>query len=252
MEDLCGALAFDDAGSGVNFKENEDASKRARVVAPSPPALQKAPNVASVSKAIGVTHSLHLHVLHAVVHLRALLRVGAAACGCSGDLVRMHANGTLRHDHAQSTGQLGSQGPRCKRCTKAGVSSPSEDRTSDPGVTEPYRRTAGGVRGPVVGFGPGRRFGSLSEAEQGKGSVTLSVRLVVLDSLTPAHGEGIRQQLCWRKVWDQVVRGSGRDRERHEKNLLRHAKARLSLRSAIRSETRPVRRLGTVDPVALR
>ena len=51
-----GPLASDDdAGTAVNFKENEDASKRARVdVPPAPPrAPRAAPSVATLSQAIG-------------------------------------------------------------------------------------------------------------------------------------------------------------------------------------------------------
>ena len=54
MEDPFRALApDDDPRNEVNLKEHEDASERARVVAPPLPASQPVPNVASRSKAIG-------------------------------------------------------------------------------------------------------------------------------------------------------------------------------------------------------
>ena len=96
--------------------------------------------------------------------------------------------------------EVSSQGrcPRWKSGTKGGVSRPSEDKDSDPKGTGTYLRTAGGVRGPVVGSSPGRR--GATKATQG--AVTPSVHLGVPKSLavTPGRGFGLRQRLGWKKV----------------------------------------------------
>ena len=88
--------------------------------------------------------------------------------------------------------------PRGRSCTKGVVSRPSEDKDPDPKGTGTYLRTAGGVRGPVVGSSPGRRDG----AQKALGAVTPSVHLGVPKSLaaTPGRGKGLRQQLGWKKV----------------------------------------------------
>ena len=116
-----------------------------------------------------------------------LLPAGGAADACC-DAGCMHV----------APRQSGSQVPRRWSCSKAKVSSPSEDKVSDPEGTETYLRTAGGVRGPVVGSSPGRREGT----RKALGAVTPSVHLGVPVSLsvTPGRGEGIRQQLGWKKV----------------------------------------------------
>ena len=94
------------------------------------------------------------------------------------------------------------QSPRCRSSSKGKVSRPSEDKDSDPKGTGTYLRTAGGVRGPVVGSSPGRRTRSQPVVGKAQGAVTPSVHLGVPDSLsvTPGRGEGIRQQLGWKKV----------------------------------------------------
>ena len=55
MEDPYGPLPSDDDGAGVNFVENEDSSKRARVdlVPPPVPPAPHATTIAMVNKAIG-------------------------------------------------------------------------------------------------------------------------------------------------------------------------------------------------------
>ena len=71
-------------------------------------------------------------------------------------------------------------------------------RTPIPKGTETYLRTAGGVRGPVVGSSPERRTNVVHKL----GAVTPSVHLGVPKSLavTPGRGVGLRQQLGWKKV----------------------------------------------------
>ena len=88
--------------------------------------------------------------------------------------------------------------PRDRSCTKGGVSRPSEDKDPDPKGTGTYLRTAGGVRGPVVGSSPERR----TRTQKALGAVTPSVHLGVPKSLafTPGRGKGLRQQLGWKKV----------------------------------------------------
>ena len=74
----------------------------------------------------------------------------------------------------------------------------SDDNVAAPRGTGPYHRNAGVVRGPVVGSSPGRR----TAARQAQGAVTPAVHLgvPVSPSVTPGRGEGIRQQLGWKKV----------------------------------------------------
>ena len=121
----------------------------------------------------------------AAVRSRTYAEVAAIACGDKGAV------------HAMPQSAC-SQGPRGTRGTKGGVSSPSEDKGSDPKGTGTYLRTAGGVRGPVVGSSPGRRSGT-SKALR---AVTPSVHLGVPESLavTPGRGKRLRQQLGWKKV----------------------------------------------------
>ena len=115
---------------------------------------------------------------------RSYAEVAAAACV---DVAGVH-----------DTVECSRQAPRWTRGTKGGVSRPSEDKSSDPQGTGTYLRTAGQVRGPVVGSSPGRRAGT----SKALGAVTPSVHLGVPRSLavTPGHGLGPRQQLGWKKV----------------------------------------------------
>ena len=83
-----------------------------------------------------------------------------------------------------------SQGPRCKSCTKGGVSE------------RPW--AAGCVRGPVVGSSPGRR----TEVVHKRGAVTPSVHLGVPKSLavTPGRGKGLRATTWLEEgVWDRTL-----------------------------------------------
>ena len=102
------------------------------------------------------------------------------------------------HDAVHARTRIGSQGPRRRQCTKEEGSRPSEDKNSAPRGTGTYLRTAGVVRGPVVGSSPGRR----GVTKETLGAVTPSVHLGVPESLfvTPGRGKGLRQQLGWKKV----------------------------------------------------
>ena len=115
--------------------------------------------------------------------------VAAAACG-DGNALRVKSR------------SAGSQGPRCRAGTKGGVSSSSEDKGSDSGGTGPHLRTAGRIRGPVVGSGPGRCARGLSQTGGRRGAVTPYIHLGVRKSLsvTPGRGKGLRQQLGWMNV----------------------------------------------------
>ena len=125
---------------------------------------------------------------------RSWAAVVASSC-VAGDSVHVACANT---GSAQSAAHCSSQDPRGTRGTKGGVSSASEDKNSDPKGTGTYLRTAGGVRGPVVGSSPGRRTVTKGE----RGAVTPSVHLGVSESLavTPGHGLGLRQRLGWKKV----------------------------------------------------
>ena len=113
------------------------------------------------------------------------------------------------HDHAFCTKGVGSQGPRCRKCTKAWGSERPEDKSSDPRGTELYLLAAGRVPGPVVGSSPGRRSRSQPVVGKTQRAVTPSVHLGVPKSLavTPGRGKGVRQQLGWRKVLETARSG---------------------------------------------
>ena len=139
----------------------------------------------------------------------------AALCVCCGGCICVHAGGLGEHDHALCTKGVGSQGPRCRKCTKAWVSERPKDKSSDPRGTDSYLRAAGHVRGPVVGSSPGRR----TETKKALGAVTPSVHLGVPKSLavTPGRGEGtsattwLEEGVCgtaWSGIW--VLKGESR------------------------------------------
>ena len=91
--------------------------------------------------------------------------------------------------------ERGGQGPRGRRGTKAGVSSPSEDKSSD--LHEAYLRTVGRVR-LVVGVQSGAAHQVTVQDRGGSPSVHLGVWDTL--SVTLSHGVGIWQQLGGRKV----------------------------------------------------
>ena len=122
----------------------------------------------------------------------------ASACTRSPAVGTRNARACVTPLHGCTESQVCRQGPTGRSGTKGGVSSSSEDKDSDPKGTGTYLRTAGGVRGPVVGSSPGRRTG----VQKALGAVTPSVHLGVPKSLsvTPGRGLGLRQQLGWKKV----------------------------------------------------
>ena len=73
--------------------------------------------------------------------------------------------------------------------TKGWVSSPSEEKLTDPGGPGPYLRMAGSGRGPVVGPSPRRRLCPRHRKSGGH-----------LRPAKPGHGGRIRQRLGWEKV----------------------------------------------------
>ena len=87
--------------------------------------------------------------------------------------------------------------PTGRECSKGGVCRPSEDKDSGPKETGPHLQNGG--------------QGSLPKARSVQGAVTPSFHLGVPKSLpvTPACGEGIRQQLGWRKVCGTDLSGFG-------------------------------------------
>ena len=133
---------------------------------------------------------------------------GAAARVCSvssssavSAVAHAHAS-PLHGAHNSWSDTVRVQGPKGRRCTKGGVSSPAEDlRPVSEVETGVNFRPAGWVRGQVAGSLPGRQPGT--GTRQSKGSVvTPSLHPEVPDSLSvlPGPGKRIRQSMGWTKV----------------------------------------------------
>ena len=119
----------------------------------------------------------------------------AASCFARARACTEGVTGACKGD---TTRRVRFQCPRGRGVSKEGVSSPSDDKTPFPDRIRACARTAGLVRGPVVGSKPGRR----SSARGKNKAVTPSVHLGVQEylSVTPGPGEVLRQQLGWKKV----------------------------------------------------
>ena len=117
----------------------------------------------------------------------------AAVASCAGTSPALRSSASSLHSNSWSdTARV--KGPTGRRCTKGGVSGPAEDLLPVSEVEAGVNfRPAGGVRGQVADFSPGRQPGTgTRRVREGVDTPSLHPEVPGIQFVSPGYGLDIR------------------------------------------------------------